>query len=262
MLLLCYYSVVAILDGDIGILSFFLLMMAMDAIREHEDEFAGILLAFATIKYSLTLLPILWFLIWCFVNHRRTVVMWFLMVLTLLVLLAVLFMTDWITEFFRSIVYYYKYLDPIYFSKLIENWQPELGGRIGWAISGFFIFIMIIEWIVNARGGQRAFEWVTALTIAIGFVAGIPNIGKNLYLLWVPLIYALDKINLRWIYKGKWLSLALILAFIILPWLNQRGNPNLWQFPIDVLNMIFPAVCILLLYWNRWWTIRNIVDEF
>ncbi|HNY19831.1 MAG TPA: hypothetical protein PKJ76_07305 [Flexilinea sp.] len=262
VMLLSYYSVVAVLDGDIGILAVFLLMMALDAIRSQEDEFAGILLAFATIKYSLTLLPIIWIFIWCFANRRTTVITWFFMILAFLILLSVLFMTNWITEFIRSVIYYYKYLNPLYFSRLIENWQPELGGRIGWAISGFLILIMIIEWIVNARGNVRAFEWVTALTITIGFLSGIPNIGKNLYMLWIPLAYATDKINLRWTHNGKWISLVLILSFWVIPWLNQRGQVLFWQNPIDVLNIIFPAVCLILLYWNRWWTIQSVIEPF
>lgn len=262
VILLSYYSVVAVLDGDIGILAVFLLMMALDAIRSQEDEFAGILLAFATIKYSLTLLPIIWIFIWCFANRRTTVITWFFMILAFLILLSVLFMTNWITEFIRSVIYYYKYLNPLYFSRLIENWQPELGGRIGWAISGFLILIMIIEWIVNARGNVRAFEWVTALTITIGFLSGIPNIGKNLYMLWIPLAYATDKINLRWTHNGKWISLVLILSFWVIPWLNQRGQVLFWQNPIDVLNIIFPAVCLILLYWNRWWTIQSVIEPF
>ena len=262
VMLLSYYSVVAVLDGDIGILAVFLLMMALDAIRSQEDEFAGILLAFATIKYSLTLLPIIWIFIWCFANRRTTVITWFFMILAFLILLSVLFMTNWITEFIRSVIYYYKYLNPLYFSRLIENWQPELGGRIGWAISGFLILIMIIEWIVNARGNIRAFEWVTALTITIGFLSGIPNIGKNLYMLWIPLAYATDKINLRWTHNGKWISLVLILSFLVIPWLNQRGQVLFWQNPIDVLNIIFPAVCLILLYWNRWWTIQSVIEPF
>lgn len=262
VMLLSYYSVVAVLDGDIGILAVFLLMMALDAIRSQEDEFAGILLAFATIKYSLTLLPIIWIFIWCLANRRTTVITWFFMILAFLILLSVLFMTNWITEFIRSVIYYYKYLNPLYFSRLIENWQPELGGRIGWAISGFLILIMIIEWIVNARGNVRAFEWVTALTITIGFLSGIPNIGKNLYMLWIPLAYATDKINLRWTHNGKWISLVLILSFWVIPWLNQRGQVLFWQNPIDVLNIIFPAVCLILLYWNRWWTIQSVIEPF
>ncbi len=230
LLFFCYYAVLAIADGDIGILSVMLLLVGLDAIRQQEDEFAGIILAFATMKFSLTLLPILWILIWCLFNQRRTVVIWFLMVLTLLIMLAVLFMTSWFVEFFRSVIYYYKYLKPIFFSRLIENWQPELGGRIGWAISGFFIVILLIEWVVNSRADIRAFEWVTALTITIGFLSGIPNLGKNLYVLWIPLIYALDKINMRWTVNGKWINWLVTLAFFLIPWTSQIQPGNNFLF--------------------------------
>ena len=115
---------------------------------------------------------------------------------------------------------------------------------------------------MNVRGNVRAFEWVTALTITIGFLSGIPNIGKNLYMLWIPLAYAMDIINLRWTHNGKWISLVLVLSFLVIPWLNQQGQVLFWQNPIDVLNIIFPAVCLILLYWNRWWTIQSVIEPF
>lgn len=261
VMLLCYYSFMAVIDGDIGIIAVLMLMLGLDAIRENDDEFAGIMLAFATIKYSLTLLPILWICIWC-LNHRRgTVVVWMMLVTGLLSLLATLFMSNWVTEFFRSIVYYYKYLTPVYLSRLIENWQPELGGRIGWAISGFFILIMIIEWIVNARGSVRAFEWVLALTITVGFLSGAPNIGKNLYVLWIPMVYAADKMALRWASYGKWLSIILSVLFLTVPWLLKFFVYPKWSDPVDVMNIVFPILTVILLYWNRWWNIDTFIEN-
>ncbi len=261
MLFFCYFSAMAIIDGDIGIIAILLLMMGLDAIRDSDDEFAGIMLAFASVKYSLTFLPILWICIWCLSNRRSTVVILMMLVIGLLVLLSALFMLNWITEFLRSIVYYYKYLNPIYFSKLIENWQPELGGRIGWAISGFFILIMIIEWIVNAKGSVRAFEWVLALTITVGFLSGVPNFGKNLFALWIPLSYAADKIVLRWTKNGKWISSLFFVLFLLLPWfLKILAFPD-WNNPVDVLSIIFPVITILLLYWNRWWNIDSFIEK-
>lgn len=261
LLLFSYFSLMAVIDGDIGIIAVLLLLVALDAIRDHDDEFAGIMLAFATIKYSLTFLPILWICIWCLSNHRSTVVIWLTLVVGLLVLVSALFMVNWITEFLRSIVYYYKYLNPIYFSKLIENWQPELGGRIGWAISGFFILIMIIEWIVNAKGSVRAFEWVLALTMTVGFLSGIPSFGKNLYALWIPLSYAADKIVLRWEKNGKWISSMFFLLFLFFPWIIKiLVYPN-WNNPVDNLGILFPVITIILLYWNRWWNIDTFIEN-
>lgn len=262
LLLLSYPAVRAVMDGDMGILSLMFLFVALDAIRMGEDEFAGIMLAFATMKFSLTTLPILWILLWCLFNARPTVVAWFGMVLVLLILLATLFMTDWIVEFVRVVIYYYKYLNPIYFSVLIANWQPELGGRIGWAISGILIAIMLIEWLVNLRGSTIAFEWVTTLTLTLPFLIGIPALGKNLYLLWFPLIFMLDKINLRWIFLGKWFNLVVLLLFFAIPWIIHLPMRANFSYPVDVTNIIFPFIGVLLLYWNRWWTIRSVVQPY
>lgn len=260
-LLLCYYSWMAILDGDIGILTILMLVLALDAIRDNDEEFAGIMLAFALIKYNLTLLPVFWICLWCLRNRHGAVVVWMLLTTGLLSMIAALFMLDWVMEFLRSVVYYYKYLSPMYLSRMIENWQPELGGRIGWAISGFFILVLLIEWFINASGTVDAFEWTLALTLAVGFLVGIPNIGKNLYGLWVPLIYASDKMMLRWPGNGKVYSLFFCLLFLVLPWVQKLLMGQDWNNPVSVLNLIFPAVTFFLLYWNRWWIINTYVDN-
>ncbi len=261
ILLLCYYSWMAILDGDIGILAVLMLMLGLNAIRDNDEEFAGIMLAFALIKYNLTLLPVLWICLWCLRHRYGTVVVWMLLTSGLLALIAALFMLNWVTEFLRSVVYYYKYLSPIYLSRMVENWQPELGGRIGWAISGFFVLIMLIEWIINSGGNIESFEWVLALTVTVGFLSGIPNIGKNLYALWIPMVYASDKMMLRWPRNGKVYTLVVSLLFLLLPWgLKIAAGPG-WSNPADVLNLIFPAITFILLYWNRWWIINTFVDN-
>lgn len=257
-----YYAVIAVLDGDIGIAAVMIFLMALDAIRTHDDEYAGILLAFASIKYGLTFLPTIWICIYCLSHRRGTVAGWMLMTLILLILLGMLFKTDWILAFLRAVVYYYKYLNPSYFAELIANWQPELGGRIGWGISGVLAFIMILEWILNAHSGIRAFEWTTAMTITISFLLGIPNIGKNLYALWIGLAYALDKCVLRWPLVGKRLRTGLTIIFTGLPWLVSLLSKEHWSNPINSLNIFLPFIVLGFLYWNRWWNIDSFVEPY
>lgn len=255
-----YYGFYAVVDGDLGILSVLCLMVGINAVRENEPEFAGIMLALATMKYSITLLPILWALIWALANRRGAVAVWFAMVLALLTLISFLFMPNWLTEFFRSIIYYYKYLMPMYFALFIEVWQPEIGGRIAWAVSGFVALLIVIEWILNARGDERAFEWVLSMTLCAGFFVGFPNIGKNLYLLWIPLFSGVDKALQRWPKRvGRMIAVGLISAFLIVPWVVTLFVTGFAE-PVSALNFIFPAVTLFLLYWNRWWTILRLIE--
>lgn len=260
--LLNYYSISALTDGDISILAITFFIVGLGALQDGESELAGIMFAFSTIKCSLTLFPVIWICMWCLNHHRGTIAAWTAMVLALLFLIAMLFRTDWFMLYLRSMVYYLKYMNPTNLSKLIENWQPELGGRIGWAISGVMVVILIIEWILNTRNDVNALEWVTALTLCIVFLIGIPNIGKHLYILWVPAVYTMDKMQLRWGYRGQIYSIILGGMMFILPWVFQLFVFSDFYNPVNGLNIALPFILIFLMYWNRWWIIDTFIEKY
>ncbi len=263
ILILNYYAIAALTDGDISILAIAFFLIGMAALQDGEAELCGIMFAFSTIKCSLTILPVIWVCLWA-LSHRGggIIAAWTAMVAVLLFLIGMLLQTDWFMLYLRSIVYYLKYMNPTNLSRLLENWQPELGGRIGWAISGIFIAILIIEWIVNAKKDINALEWVLALTLSIGFLVGIPNIGKHLFILWIPTIYAIDKMQLRWENRGKTYGIILSALFFILPWVFQLFVFPDWKNPVSNLNAAGPLVLTFLLYWNRWWIIDTFVDQY
>ncbi|MBQ6343849.1 MAG: DUF2029 domain-containing protein [Anaerolineaceae bacterium] len=262
-LLLNYYSISALTDGDISILAITFFLVGLAAMQEGEAELSGIMFAFSTIKCSLTLLPVLWVCIWA-LSHRGggIIVAWTGMVLALLFLVGMLLRTDWFMLYLRSMVYYLKYMNPTNISKLIENWQPELGGRIGWAISGVFILILIIEWIINAQKDVNALEWVLALTLTVGFLVGIPNIGKHLFILWIPALYDIDKMQLRWGKKGLIYGIILVVYLLVLPWIFQLFVFPDWKNPVNMFSIISPLILVFLLFWNRWWIIDTYIEQY
>lgn len=263
ILLINYYAIAALADGDISILAITFFMIGLAAMQEGEAELSGIMFAFSTIKCSLTVLPVLWVCIWA-LSHRGggIIAAWTGMVLALLFLIGMLLRTDWFMLFLRSMVYYIKYMNPTNISKLLENWQPELGGRIGWAISGVFIVVLIIEWIINAQKDVNALEWVLALTLTVGFLVGIPNIGKHLFILWMPAIYAMDKMQLRWEKRGMIYGIVLTAIFFIVPWTFQLFVFPDWKNPVNNLNLVGPLILVFLLFWNRWWIIDTFIEQY
>lgn len=263
LLLLNYYAVSALVDGDISLLAIAFFLIGLGALQEGEAELCGIMFAFSTIKCSLTLLPVIWVCLWA-LSHRGggIIAAWTGMVLALLFLIGMLLRTDWFMLYLRSMVYYLKYMNPTNLSRLLENWQPELGGRIGWAISGVFIAILIIEWIINARKDINALEWVLALTFCIGFLVGIPNIGKHLFILWIPSLYAVDKMQLRWDKKGVIYGVVFGGMLFLIPWIFQLFVYQDWKDPVNMLNIAGPLILTFLLYWNRWWIIDTFVEQY
>ena len=263
IILLNYYTIAALTDGDISILAIAFFFIGMAALQEGEAELCGIMFAFSTIKFSVTILPVIWVCIWA-LSHRGggIIAAWTGMVFALLFLIGMLLRTDWFMLFLRSLVYYLKYMNPTNLSRLLENWQPELGGRIGWAISGIFIAILIIEWIINARKDINALEWVLALTICVGFLVGIPNIGKHLYILWFPAIYAIDKMQLRWEKRGTVYGIILAGLFFVVPWVCQLFLFPDWKNPVSNLNLAGPLLVAFILFWNRWWIIDTFIEQY
>lgn len=263
LLLLNYYAISALVDGDISLIAIAFFLIGLGALQEGEAELCGIMFAFSTIKCSLTLLPVLWVCLWA-LSHRGggVIAAWTGMVLALLFLIGMLLRTDWFMLYLRSMVYYLKYLNPTNLSRLLENWQPELGGRIGWAVSGVFIAILIIEWIINARKDINALEWVLALTLCVGFLVGIPNIGKHLFVLWIPSLYAIDKMQLRWNKKGVIYGIVFGVLLFVLPWIIQLFVYPDWKDPVNMLNIAGPLILTFLLYWNRWWIIDTFVEQY
>ena len=262
LLLLNYYSFTALRDGDLSILAIAFFIIGMAAVRDGESELAGIMFAFALVKPSITVLPVLWVCLWCLFNQRGTITAWFAMVLALLVLIAMLFQTNWFILYLRSMVYYVKYLNPINLAKLLENWQPELGARIGWAVSGFFMLVLLAEWVINLRKDNNALEWVAALTLCLNFLVGIPNIGKHLYILWIPAFYAADKMALRWETRGRIYGIVLGALLLILPWILQLTVFPDWRDPVNNLNILLSLIPVFLLYWNRWWIIDTFIEQY
>ncbi len=262
LLLLNYYAVSAVTDGDISILAIAFFLIGMTALRDGESELAGIMFAFSTIKPSVVIFAVIWVSLWCLFNRRGTIVAWTGMVLILLFMVAMLFQTNWFLLYLRSMVYYLKYLNPANFSRILEIRQPELGGRIGWAVSGVLLLLMIIEWVLNVKKDSNALEWVMALTLSLGFLAGIPNLGKHLFVLWIPAVYTIDKMQLRWDRRGMIYGAVLAAGMFLIPWCVQIFVYPDWKDPVNLLNIVIPFVLMFLLYWNRWWIIDTFIEKY
>ena len=124
------------------------------------------------------------------------------------------------------------------------------------------MLVLLAEWGINLRKDNNALEWVTALTLCAGFLVGIPNIGKHLYILWIPAFYAADKMQLRWENRGRIYGAVLGALMLLLPWILQLTVFPDWSDPVNNLNILLPLILLFLLYWNRWWIIDTFIEQY
>ena len=100
------------------------------------------------------------------------------------------------------------------------------------------------------------------MTFCVGFLVGIPNIGKHLFVLWIPSLYAVDKMQLRWDKKGVIYGVVFGGLLFLLPWVFQFFVYPDWKDPVNMLNIAGPLILTFLLYWNRWWIIDTFVEQY
>ena len=70
----------------------------------------------------------------------------------------------------------------------------------------------------------------------------------------------MDKALLRWPGRtGPILTFLYGGFFLIAPWIVAFFVTG-FNEPVSGLNFLIPILILLLLYWNRWWTIQRIIE--
>jgi len=122
--LFSYQAVQPLIDGNIAVLVTLFLMAAILEIRDHHYEVSGILLALSMIKPTLSILPVLFILIWTLTKKEKTPFYWFLGSMIVLVGFSFLLIPDWIVQNLRSFV---LSLQTHPWDRLVASWQVHGG---------------------------------------------------------------------------------------------------------------------------------------
>jgi hypothetical protein len=264
--LLWYHSLRPLVNGNAVILVALALIAAFVALRTGRDEFAGILLAFSTIKPHLVILPIIFILLWTISHKRWRTLGWLLITLVLLSLGVALFLPDWPLQNLREILAYASYNPPGTPGAVFETWLPATGRQLGWVLSAMLGLILIVEWIFAWRKEFRWFLWTGCLTLVVSQWIGIQTDPGNFILLYLSLVLVFSMWVERWGRTGTLIdSIAMMLLFFV-PWAIFLQTVTFGDQPLQHPVMFFPLPLFLLitLYWVRWWAIkprRLLVEE-
>ncbi len=260
-LIFWFHGVSALLSGNHSVLVTFFMITAVWAIQNREEELAGVLLAFSTIKPQMVFFVLLFILIWSLRNGKQKTGVWMAATLFFLIVATLLLRSDWVFQNFRSAINAVRdnfvYNPAIALSKLI----PGIGMRMGWILSATAVVFMVIEWFRFRSEHPRAFLWVICFTLATTFLSGIPNgYGNELILfLIVPLILLL--VIERWGNAGKWIGWFLIIVLFFSGWLIYLFTRASWMQDA-FLFLPVPVLGLFLLYWVREWAMETFKPWF
>ena len=241
----------ALIQGNAVILSVLLLTGALLALRENQDELAGILLALATFKFLTVGFYLVFILFWAVFQRRRRIFFPFIMTLVIFIVISFFFFSNWFLPYFRAIYANLKFGDWLTPGLIFKDALPFVGEKLGWVLSGFLAIVLLSEWWMARKMEFQRMIWAASLTLAITPMLGLPTYPQNYIVLLIPLIFCLSIISDRWNKSAPMVISGILVSLFIGLWLiaiYAINKTTAFFFPL-------PVFVICLLYWVRWWAI-------
>jgi hypothetical protein len=129
--LLWYYSVRPLINGNVAILSGLFIILALLAIRNNRDLLGGVLLALSTVKPQVVIILIPALLLWAAYRRRWRLIIGTLSSMAVLVIISTLILPDWIFQQLEQVRAYSSYAPIGTPSEIFTLWWPDVGNLIG-----------------------------------------------------------------------------------------------------------------------------------
>ncbi len=239
-----YHGVRAVINGNAVVWVAFFLTAAVWALETRRDAWAGVLLALATIKPHLALLPLLFVWGWSWRQARRQVVAWTVGTVVVLSLAGLLVVPQWLQQNLREVLAYPGYTPPTTLQAALRGWFSHWGTLLGWAVTLALAGLLVWAW---ARAWQQAAFplWTYALTLVASQWIGITTDPGNFILLFLPLVWVLARLARRFGEGAVWG--VLLVLWVGLWWLFVATLGQYHGQPQQSTVMFLPLPGILLM---------------
>ena len=256
-----YHTVKPLFNYDISIFIILVIVAGLLMIRLEMDAFAGFLFALSTIKPHITIVLILYILLWTYSQKRWKVIIGLFGSLLVFSLLGSLFYPDWILQNIRQVYLYSNSIVVTSSWVVLLNWLPGVGKQLGWALTGITALILTVEWIKSLQSNFRKLFWTSMLTIASTALLGLYITLDDYILMFPALIFVFSVWDLRW----KRIGWGLILSYIVILVFGLWGillllSKNMMSVEMNPIVFFYTPIFTLIgLYWVKWWAIQPLM---
>jgi len=257
--MLSYPSVISLLNGDIVIISFVMIVFSILAIRRGNDETAGLMLGISLVKPDVVFPIILFLVVWAVVGKRFRLIYWFIGTLIILVGFSMLLIPSWPLQYARSVLNY-SFDNPV-----ITIGRESLGAFTG--ISGrftivkivFLLAILAVEWFFIKNRETKRLYWLSTLTMSAGLWLSSRSPAEYLIFTIPGLFFGLELFMERWRGKIEYFVAGILFFLLVGEWVvSGFFLPETMTLPSEtVLEILLPGISVLLLYWSRWWALSG-----
>ena len=252
-----YHALRGVINGNAVVLIAFLITIILLLLEQEKDKWAGVILAFTTIKPHLVILIIPFILAWSVYHQRLTVLRWFFISLFGLIGGGLILLPSWIAQNFFEILRYPGYNPAGTLAAALNELMPGLELNLKWGIGLVFSIMLIYEWWAGRMGDYSRFLWVALLTLGIGQWVGIQTDPGNFILLFPALILILSSLDKRWQDNGL-IVVGVVLAILWIGlWVLFLATIQKSYQPVQnpIMFIPVPAIVLLGMYWIKWWVI-------
>lgn len=268
---LCSYPALeGLYAAQLGLLVAFLLAAALVALQQHRFLLAGIFMAITTIKPQVTVLVVVYLLIWSFYDWRlrSRFCLGFFSTLALLVGTSLAVLPHWIQSWIHTILAYRHYNPPPLVTQVLTSpLGPRLAAPATFVLTTVSIVIAItLVWHNRAAAlGSFAF-WITlTLLLTITTIVILPGQAIYDHLILLPGIFLLARYRKELRGAGPapralqsagvlvvlWPWIASFALIVVHPWLSPAtfNSTAILSLPIRTAASL-PFVVLALLAWT------------
>ncbi len=252
-----FYSFQAIYEASPVLLLGFLYAEILFTLRLEMDELAGVLIAVSFYYWEVSAPFLFLMALRCYYEKRTRVFAGFFMLSLILFILSFLAYPNWIIPFLRATSNSLRADFGFNIHSIFIHIWPSRGGLIAWIFIAALFIVLGFEWTAARSSDFRRFYWASCLSLAAAPLLGFRTEMEHLSVLIIPLALIFSIVHERWRKIGSGLTILLMLAVFILPWLVYLfAFDRFGVIAKDILFLFIPICTIIGLYWIRWWAIR------
>ncbi len=242
-----YHSIRTIVLWQLAGISALLITLTLWGIVNKRDVFAGVCLAFASVKPQMTFLVIPILFLWGIRTRRWKISVSLSVTLLLLIVTSFLILPTWFTNMLYQIREYERYTtigSPV--NIITHILFPSLGDTAEILITLLLLGWLLFEWVKVKNFENDEFYWAFSLTLLITNLIVTRTATTNYIMMFPALIYILQKIaSSQLSQKNFWILVIELILFIgtwILFLVTVQGREEQWQmylpFPILILIVL------------------------
>jgi hypothetical protein len=218
VLAVCNYQVLeALFAEQPGLIVGFSLASAALALRQNHLLLAGVLMALTLVKPQMTLLAVVYLLLWSLSDRRRAKFsVGLLITIAFLVGASLYLWPRWIEQWIKILLGYHRYATPPLVTVLLGNWSPYLGKALIIVLLGV---CCLLAWR-NRRATPNSFDfwWTLSLLLAITSVTLLPGQAIYDHVILFPGIFLLLRYRRELSNAGRVPRTLLAIGAVVLFW--------------------------------------------